>query len=445
MVALVLREKSGWKVQKEVCLVEFLDMMVAKTNKYPGLYYDNPLERAGESEDSGSSGRVDAEMTASEDSNAPTRKCISLNSKNRDAYGVPMQVLPLSNMLQYERKDLKRRLRLELEQIRLLKKKVELQRSNGVTVSSSSDILSCSNGQNGSHIENLRKSSASKGKNANPIVSKTGWNRSSSGRFEPENQNSAPSTTSVLLMKQCETLLKRLMSHQYGWVFSTPVDVVKLNIPDYLNVIKHPMDLGTVKSNIASGCYSSPLEFLADVRLTFTNAMTYNPPKNDVHVMADTLNKFFEVRWKAIEKKLPKSEPQLLPAKSGPRENVEMAKPMPPSKKRKVVPTQPEVFPAPAQRVMKVEEKYNLGRELESLLAEMPLHIIDFLKENSSNGKDSGEDEIEIDIDDLSDDTLFTLRKLLDDYLLEKQKNTSRAEPCEIEVLAKLHIPSFSN
>ncbi|KAH7532379.1 hypothetical protein FEM48_Zijuj04G0013500 [Ziziphus jujuba var. spinosa] len=419
-------------------------MMVAKTNKYPGVYYDNLLERAGESEESGSSGRFDTEITASEDSSAPMRKCISLNSKDGDVYGVPMQVLPLSNMLPYERKDLKHRLRLELEQIRVLKKKVELQRTNGVTVSSSSDILSCNNGQNGPHIENLRKSSASKGKNANPTGSKAGWNRSSSGRFEPQNQNSAPSAANVLLMKQCETLLKRLMSHQYGWVFNTPVDVVKLNIPDYLNVIKHPMDLGTVKSKIESGCYSCPLEFLADVRLTFTNAMTYNPPKNDVHVMADSLSKFFEVRWKAIEKKLPKSGPQLLPAKSGPRENVEMAKPMPPSKKRKVIPTQPEVIPAPAKRVMTVEERHNLGRELESLLAEMPLHIIDFLKENSSNGKDSGEDEIEIDIDDLSDDTLFTLRKLLDDYLLEKQKNTSRAEPCEIELLNESGLSNSS-
>ncbi|XWS32669.1 hypothetical protein CRYUN_Cryun22dG0009700 [Craigia yunnanensis] len=80
-----------------------------------------------------------------------------------------------------------------------------------------------------------------------------------------------------------------------------------------------------------------------------------------------------------------------------------------------------------------MRKKHNLGRELESLLAEMPMHIIDFLREHSSNGRESREEEIEIDIDDLSDDTLFKLRKLLDDYLQEKQKNQSRAEPCEIE------------
>ncbi|KAI4350552.1 hypothetical protein L6164_004999 [Bauhinia variegata] len=418
-------------------------MIMAKSSRYSGGYYGNAVDTAGESEGSGSSGRIDTEITVSEDSNVPTRKCISLNSSQHDSFAVPMQVLPLSNMSSFERKDLVHRLRSELEQIRLLQKKVELHRTNGVTLSSSSDILSCSNGHNGPRIENPRKpstSSSGPGKKLNPNGQKPrGWNRGSSGKFESAN-SATPSTTNALLMKQCEALLKRLMGHQHAWVFNTPVDVVKLNLPDYFTVIKHPMDLGTIKGKIASGAYSGPLEYAADVRLTFSNAMTYNPPGNDVHLMADTLNKYFEVRWKAIEKKLPKTDAPALPAKSETHEDVitarPMKEPMPPSKKRKIasLPPRPEVMP-PAKRVMKDEEKHKLGRELESLLGEMPLNIIDFLKEHSSNDGNSGEDEIEIDIDDLSDDTLFTLRKLLDDYLQEKEKNNAKVEPCEIELL----------
>jgi hypothetical protein len=71
---------------------------------------------------------------------------------------------------------------------------------------------------------------------------------------------------------------------------------------------------------------------------------------------------------------------------------------------------------------------------LESLLGEIPVHIIDFLKAHSSNGRECGEDEIEIDIDVLSDDTLLTLRKLLDDFLQDKEKNKENVEMCEIEV-----------
>ncbi|KAH0984601.1 hypothetical protein GBA52_011778 [Prunus armeniaca] len=90
---------------------------------------------------------------------------------------------------------------------------------------------------------------------------------------------------------------------------------------------------------------------------------------------------------------------------------------------------------------MTKEEKHNLSRDLESLHGEIPLLIIDFLREHCSNGKDSEEDEIEIDVDDLSDDTLFTLRKLLNEHLQEKQKkNHVRAEPCSIEVLARPHL-----
>lgn len=408
-----------------------------KNNRYPGGYYANAFGRAGELEGSGSSGRIDTEITASEDSSAPMRKCISLNSNNCDAFGVPTQVLPLSNMLPSERKEIIHRLKMELQQIRILQKKVESQRTNAVTVSSSSDILSCSNGQVGPRAESLKKSStltSGPGKKLNTASQKQqGLNRGSSGRFET---TPSTATASAILMKQCEALLKRLMSHQHSWVFNTPVDAVKLNIPDYYTVIKHPMDFGTIKNKLASGAYSSPLDFHADVRLTFTNAMTYNPPGNDVHLMADTLNKYFEVRWKPIEKKLPKTDAQLLAAKSGPCEDKETAKKVtPPSKKRKITSMPVEVVQKPVKHVMTAEERRSLGRELESLLGEIPVHIIDFLREHSSNGRECGEDEIEIDIDDLSDDTLFTLRKLLDDYLQEKLKNHPIAEPCEIELL----------
>ena len=172
---------------------------------------------------------------------------------------------------------------------------------------------------------------------------------------------------------------------------------------------------------------------MADVRLTFKNAMVYNPQGSDAYIMADTLNKFFEMRWKAIEKKLPRAGGEVLEENSGPHEDFETAETSP-AKKRKVTSFQHDIMPEPGKRGMTDEERLNLGRELESLLGEMPVNIIDFLREHCSSGRHGGEEEIEIDIDELSDDTLFTLRKLLDDYLQEKRKNQTRGEPCEIEV-----------
>ncbi|CAK9176118.1 unnamed protein product [Ilex paraguariensis] len=418
--------------------------MMAKPDRFPEGY-STGFPPNYESEGSGSSGRIDTDITASEDSNGPRRKCINLNSASRDGFGVPTRVLPLSKLPPSERRDLVVRLRRELEHIRALQKKVELQRTNAA-VSSSSDILSCSNTQNGPLTGKVRKSSMlTSGKKLNPMGDKgRGWNRGSSGRFESINQASTSSTSNANLMKQCENLLKKLMKHQYGWVFNAPVDVVKFNASDYFTVIKHPMDLGTIKGKIASSEYNSPLDFLADVRLTFSNAMTYNPPGNDFYLMADTLNKFFEVRWKPIEKKLSVNNMRPLPEKSGLQDDIGTVKLMAPSKRRKLTPIQHEVIHEPVKKIMTEEEKHQLSTELEAILGDLPDNIIEFLKEQSSRAREVGEDEIEIDINDLSDDTLFRLRKLLDDHLQEKQNNPAKGEPCEIELLNESGLSNSS-
>ena len=424
--------------------------MMAKTRKVSKGHsssgfvpdYRHAVETMGESEGFGSSGRVDTEMTASEDSCVPKRKCISsLNVDGYDSFGVPVQVLSLSKMSRDEKRNLERRLKMELQQVRVFQKKVASLCSNLVPLSSTSDIRSCSNGQKRPPKDKIPKSSEisthqRKKRPPPPGRNAPKMKRDLSGRFESVKQAAPVGTSNSMLMKQCETLLGRLMTHQFGWIFNTPVDVVELKIPDYFTVIKHPMDLGTVKSKMASGEYLSPFEFAADVRLTLSNAMTYNPRGNDVHFMAETLSKFFEMRWKSIEKKIPgNADVHPLPSRPDVHLEIVTADRMPPSKKKKVVPTDHNVKMEPNKRIMTKEERHKLSIELEAMLGELPDDIVDFLKEQSFNENQANEEEIEIDIDALSDDTLFTLRKLLDNYLLEKQKNPAKTEPCEMEVL----------
>ncbi|KAL0306815.1 UNVERIFIED_CONTAM: Transcription factor GTE4 [Sesamum radiatum] len=103
------------------------------------------------------------------------------------------------------------------------------------------------------------------------------------------------------VFKSCNALLERLMKHKHGWVFNKPVDAVGLGLHDYFEIIRNPMDLGTVKDRLTQNWYKSPLEFAEDVRLTFRNAMTYNPKEQDVYVMAEQLSKVFEDKWALIE------------------------------------------------------------------------------------------------------------------------------------------------
>ena len=46
--------------------------------------------------------------------------------------------------------------------------------------------------------------------------------------------------------------------------------------PDYLSVIEHPMDLGTVVKKLGNSEYPSEAEFAVDVRLVFENCREYN-------------------------------------------------------------------------------------------------------------------------------------------------------------------------
>ncbi|PIA33647.1 hypothetical protein AQUCO_04000009v1 [Aquilegia coerulea] len=429
------------------------DPMMAKTQKFSKGYssgfvsdYRHAVDNMAESEGLGSSGRGEAE-SASEDSSAPKRKCISLNAESSDGFGIPVEVFKLSKMSRSGRKQLELRLKKELDKVQNLQKKITMQFTNVVPVSSSTDIRSCSVGQKGPFFDNMHRPTEFSSKQGSKKVP-TGRNihslkRGLSGRFESLKQE-VPSNASISkLMAQCEALLKRLMLHDYGYVFNTPVDVIKLNIPDYFTVIKHPMDLGTVKTKIASNQYSNPWEFLADVRLTFSNAMKYNPANNDVHIMAKTLSKFFESRWKNIQKKLPPIESVQVSVISSISRETKAPKPSSPSKKRKMSLTDHEVKKEPVKRIVTEEDKQNLRMDLESLPEELPTHIIDFLH-SLSECQTAGEDEIELEIDALSDDTLFTLRKLVDDYLREKRKNHMKVEPGELELLNESGVSNSS-
>lgn len=58
--------------------------------------------------------------------------------------------------------------------------------------------------------------------------------------------------------------------------FREPVDPLSLGIPDYLEIVKQPMDLSTIKNKLEDGKYHDPWQFVDDVWLMFDNAWLYN-------------------------------------------------------------------------------------------------------------------------------------------------------------------------
>ena len=104
------------------------------------------------------------------------------------------------------------------------------------------------------------------------------------------------------LSRLCSQLLEKLINQPRAYdYFYTPVDPIALGIPDYFTVIKRPMALETIENKLSCGDYSTPEEFAADVRLVFTNAMTYNrAPTHPVHEAARDLLAVFEEKYRLM-------------------------------------------------------------------------------------------------------------------------------------------------
>lgn len=129
----------------------------------------------------------------------------------------------------------------------------------------------------------------------------------SSGKWRPDmslSQRWKNQKMDCHLKLECSKILKELINHSFGWVFSEPVDPVKLKIPDYFQIIKNPMDLGTIKCKLEGNVYSYAKDFAEDVKLTFENAKSYNGPSHEVYRWADILDANFSRRWKILEAKL---------------------------------------------------------------------------------------------------------------------------------------------
>nr|XP_039269216.1 bromodomain-containing protein 3-like isoform X1 [Styela clava] len=101
-------------------------------------------------------------------------------------------------------------------------------------------------------------------------------------------------------LKYCNNIIKDLLSKKhatYAWPFYKPVDAKALGLHDYFEIIKKPMDLGTIKKKMENREYRSPGEFADDVRVIATNCFKYNPPDHDVVAMAKRLLEEFEIRY----------------------------------------------------------------------------------------------------------------------------------------------------
>lgn len=105
-------------------------------------------------------------------------------------------------------------------------------------------------------------------------------------------------TNKIAILKT--NLIKAMWKHTHAWPFHGPVDTVKLNLPDYFEIIKKPMDMGCIKKRLENNYYWSAEEAITDFNQMFTNCYIYNKSGEDIVIMAKSLEKFFITKVRGL-------------------------------------------------------------------------------------------------------------------------------------------------
>ncbi|XP_039853199.1 transcription factor GTE2-like [Panicum virgatum] len=222
-----------------------------------------------------------------------------------------------------------------------------------------------------------------------------------------------PPALAEAMQRRCAEILTRLRKSKHSVWFNSPVDVEGLRLHDYHAIIRRPMDLGTVKRNLAAGRYYPSHEaFAADVRLTFNNAARYNPPDHHVHRYAGSLLATFEglygeaVAWFEQQQQQPVSVP-VQPAP--PRVGAGGRRPKPKARELN-------------KRDMDEEEKQKLRVEIESLPEEKMVNVLQIVQKRNSDPALTGE-VVELDFDELDTETLWELDRFVVNWRKAMKKN----------------------
>ncbi|XP_025013679.2 uncharacterized protein LOC8273622 isoform X3 [Ricinus communis] len=110
-------------------------------------------------------------------------------------------------------------------------------------------------------------------------------------------------------------ILDRLQKKDTYGVFSDPVDPEEL--PDYHDIVEHPMDFSTVRKKLDRGAYFNLEQFEKDVFLICSNAMQYNPSDTIYYRQARSIQELAKKDFENLRQDSDDGEPQPNVARRG--------------------------------------------------------------------------------------------------------------------------------
>ena len=104
-------------------------------------------------------------------------------------------------------------------------------------------------------------------------------------------------------------IVSRILAKKDAEIFAEPVPYVELGLTDYLDIVKEPMDLGTVMHKLGRNEYATQHACAKDMRRIWFNAMLYNVPGSKIYTTAKGLSETFEISYYPLAKDDPNRPP----------------------------------------------------------------------------------------------------------------------------------------
>ncbi|KAF0699909.1 Aste57867_9549 [Aphanomyces stellatus] len=101
--------------------------------------------------------------------------------------------------------------------------------------------------------------------------------------------------------KLCAEVLDEFFKMETSEPFRERVNWEEWGLYDYLQVVKTPMDMGTVRIKLNKDEYKKSEDFAKDMRLIWDNCKLYNQDGSDLWAVAHDLNKLFDERMKELK------------------------------------------------------------------------------------------------------------------------------------------------
>ena len=130
-----------------------------------------------------------------------------------------------------------------------------------------------------------------------PGVSEAGWTMESHTASQPVYRlkigHSIVNATPENMKKLQLWMLDQLANEEIAWPFLEPVSIEQ--VPDYLDLIKNPIDIGTIRKDVQAGTKYITMDiFIADVMRIFKNAKIYNAQESVYYKYAHKLSILFQ-------------------------------------------------------------------------------------------------------------------------------------------------------